>query len=307
MGNVMGCTAPLRHHAFVHTSGEEYVERTASFLREGLEAGERCMVGNTRDGLAAVREALGPDASRVTFLDVGSVYTRPARTIATYFGEFRRQAAAGGAVRAVASASQYGPTDEDWDEFTAYEAITNVAYTHLPVWVICAYDANATPDRVLEAAWQTHPEVLSDRWQTSEAFEDPPELVRRLTRAPQELPQLRSFAVGDDLERFREQLAAELAREHVVASKYLDMLVAGTELAANAVRHGGGIAEVRTGRVDGRFVCEVVDRGAGFDDPLAGYRAPRDERGSGLWVARQLTWRLEFLHTTRGFTVRAWL
>ena len=303
----MSSPSALRHHAFIHTSDEEYVERTVAFLMDGLQAGERCLVGNTRDGIAAVREALGPDAARVSFLDIGSVYTRPARTIATYFGAFRRHAAAGGAVRAVASASQHGPTAEDWDEFAAYEAITNVAYAHLPVWVVCAYDANATPDRVLEAAWQTHPEVLSEHWQTSEAFEDPPELVRRLTRAPEELPQLRSFAAGDDLERFRERLARELAQEQVIASKALDMLVAGTELAANAVRHGGGIEEVRVGRVEGRFVCEVVDRGPGFDDPLAGYRAPRDGPGSGLWVARQLTWRIEWFHSPRGFTVRAWL
>ena len=84
------------------------------------------------------------------------------------------------------------------------------------------------------------------------------------------------------------------------------MLVAGTEIAANAVRYGGGITEVRLGRVDGRFVCEVVDRGQGFDDPLAGYLVPRDGIGTGLWVARQLAWRLEFFHSPRGFTARIW-
>jgi anti-sigma regulatory factor (Ser/Thr protein kinase) len=303
----MSSPAALRHHAFIHTSDEEYVERTVAFLLEGLAAGERCMVGNTRDGLATVREALGSDASRVTFVDIGSVYTRPAHTIARYFGAFGSETAGGGTVRAVASASQYGPTAEDLNEFTIYEAITNVAYAHLPVWVVCAYDANRSPDRLLDAAWETHPEILSEHWQASDTFEDPPRLVRRLTRAPQELERLRSFAPGDDLDRFRELLARELAQEQVSASKTLDMLVAGTELAANAVRHGEGIEAVRAGRVDGRFVCEVVDRGAGFDDPMAGYRAPRNEPAGGLWVARQLTWRIETFRSPRGFTVRAWL
>jgi hypothetical protein len=50
----------------------------------------------------------------------------------------------------------------------------------------------------------------------------------------------------------------------------------------------------------------VVDRGQGFDDPLAGYLVPRDEIGTGLWVARQLAWRLEFFHSPRGFTARIW-
>jgi anti-sigma regulatory factor (Ser/Thr protein kinase) len=84
------------------------------------------------------------------------------------------------------------------------------------------------------------------------------------------------------------------------------MLVAGTEVAANAVRHGGGIEEVRAGTAAGRFVCEVIDRGAGFDDPAAGYVVPRVGTGSGLWVARQLTWSLESFHSPRGFTVRLW-
>jgi anti-sigma regulatory factor (Ser/Thr protein kinase) len=85
------------------------------------------------------------------------------------------------------------------------------------------------------------------------------------------------------------------------------MLVAATEVATNAVRHGGGIEEVRVGRVDGRFVCEVIDRGGGFDDPVAGYLPPRPGRGRGMWVARQLTWRVESFHSPRGFTVRTWL
>jgi anti-sigma regulatory factor (Ser/Thr protein kinase) len=95
--------------------------------------------------------------------------------------------------------------------------------------------------------------------------------------------------------------------EKVPGAKALDTLVAGTEIAANAVRHGAGIEEVRVGRAEGRFVCEVVDRGSGFDDPAAGYLAPRAGTGSGLWVARQLTWRVESFHSPRGFTVRMWL
>ena len=123
---------------------------------------------------------------------------------------------------------------------------------------------------------------------------------------PEPLPQLRSLAPGDDLERFRERLARELMAAKVPEATALDTLVAGTEVAANAVRHGGGIEEVRVGSAAGRFVCEVIDRGGGFDDPAAGYLVPRAGTGSGLWVARQLTWSLESFHSPRGFTVRLW-
>jgi len=72
---------------------------------------------------------------------------------------------------------------------------------------------------------------------------------------------------------------------------------------------GGGDAELLRGRrrVRGRFVCEIVDRGDGFDDPAAGYLAPREGIGAGLWVARQLTWSTEFFHSPTGFTTRIWL
>jgi anti-sigma regulatory factor (Ser/Thr protein kinase) len=296
----------FRHHALVYDSQDEYVARSVAFLKEGLEAGEGALVGNSRDGLAVMREALGPDADQVAFFDVGSTYTRPAHTLAAYYGVFLGQLRKAASVRAVAE-FQLGPTLTDWEEWMAYEAINNVAYSHLPVWVVCTYSAKQVPDAVLDGVWRTHPEVAAGEWRKSDRFEDPRELVRNLTSQPEPLPDLRPLSVGADLEVFRERLARELIAEKVPDARALDMLVAATEIAANALTHGGGIEEVRVGRAEGRFVCEVVDRGGGFDDPLAGYRAPRDGIGAGLWVARQLTRRVELFHSPRGFTARIWL
>jgi anti-sigma regulatory factor (Ser/Thr protein kinase) len=301
----MSCEGTLRHNAFVYESDEEYVAGSVAFLKEGLDAGEAAVVGNTRDGLAMMRDALGPDAERVAFVDVSAVYTRPAHTVARYYGTFLEQLRRAPSVRAVAT-GQFGATPVEWQEWMAYEAITNLAYAHLPVWVVCAYDANRLPDPVIDIARRTHPEVLADGWQASGQFEDPRALVRELTPEPEPLLGLRSFS-AQDVEGFREQLARELMAEKVPEAKALEMLVAGTEVATNAVRHGAGIEEVRVGRVEGRFVCEVVDRGSGFDDPVAGYLAPREGTGSGLWVARQLAWRLESFQSPKGFTVRIWL
>jgi anti-sigma regulatory factor (Ser/Thr protein kinase) len=302
----MGPELAFRHDAFVHESQDDYVVRSVAFLREGLEAGEAAMVGNTRDGLAVMREALGSDADRVAFCDVGSFYTRPARTLAGYYGAFLEQLRTASSVRAVAE-YQLGPTAVDWDEWAAYEAMTNLSYSHLPVWVVCTYDANGLPDPVLESVGRTHAEVLDDPWRERGQFEDPRELVRNLTPPPRPVPGLRSVAIGGELEGFREGLARAMAAEGVPEARALDMLVAGTEIAVNALTYGGGIDELWVGRAEGRFVCEVVDPGNGFDDPMAGYLAPRPGIGAGLWVARQLTWRIEFYDSPRGFTTRIWL
>jgi len=296
----------LRHGAFVYEGDDEYVARSLAFLKEGLEAGEGCIVVHTRDGIAMMREALGRDADQVSFVDAGAVYTRPARALASYYGTLARELRNAPSVRAVADL-QIGPFRDEWDEWVSYEALTNLAYSHLPAWVVCTYDANAVPDAVLEEMSSTHAEVLADGWRPSEQFEDPRELVRRLTPEPEPLPQLRSLAAGDELERFRELLARELMAAKVPEATALDMLVAGTEVADNAVRHGLGIDQVRVGTAAGRFVCEVIDRGGGFDDPAIGYVVPTAGTGSGLWVARQLAWRLESFHSPRGFTVRLWM
>jgi hypothetical protein len=73
----------LRHNALVYDTEEEYLATAVTFLRDGLLRGEGAVVGNTGPGIAALRDALGPEASRVTFVDVSTAYTRPARTLAS--------------------------------------------------------------------------------------------------------------------------------------------------------------------------------------------------------------------------------
>jgi anti-sigma regulatory factor (Ser/Thr protein kinase) len=297
----------FRHNALVYESQDEYVARSVTFLTEGLEAGEGAVVANTRPGLAVMREGLGPDAAQVTFVDVSSAYTRPARTLAAYHKVFAEQLQKTASLRAVADV-QFGTDPGEWDMWMGYEAVFNRCFDHLPAWVLCTYNANGTPDPILEGVWRTHPEVVAgDIWNTSDLYEDPDQVLRAITAEPTPLTDLRSIPFGRDLEQFRERLARELVAEEVSEAKALDMLLAATEIATNAVEHGGGVEEVRVGRAQGRFVCEIVDRGNGFDEPAAGYLAPREGVGTGLWVARQLTWRIEFFQSPPGFTARIWL
>jgi anti-sigma regulatory factor (Ser/Thr protein kinase) len=294
----------LRHNALVYESQDEYLACAVPFLQEGIRAGEGTVVAHTEAGLAAMREALGPDAEHVTFVDVSSAYTRPARTLAAYHKVFAEQLRKAPTLRAVADV-QFGPDPSEWDLWTAYEAVFNRSFAHLPAWVVCSYNANGSPDRILEGVWQTHPEVIErEMWSTSERYEDPDDLLRRLVPSPEPISELGSIGAGRDEEDFRERLARELLADGVPETQVLDMLLASTEIYANARQHGGGVEDVRVGRAEGRFVCEIVDRGEGFDDPTAGYLAPRHGVGTGLWVARQLTWRIEFFRSRAGFTAR---
>jgi len=297
----------LRHNALVYASQDEYLARSLPFLREGIDAGEGAIVGHTRPGLAMMREALGPDAEQVTFVDVSSAYTRPARTLAAYHRIFAAELQKTPKLRAVADV-QFGPDPAEWDLWMGYEAVFNRSFSYLPVWVWCSYNANGTPDPIIEGVWQTHPEVVDGkRWSTSDRYEEPDELLRRITPTAEPLSELRSIPFGRNTEEFRERLARELVAAGVPEAQVLDMLIAATEVATNAVEYGGGVEEIRVGRVQGRFVCEIVDRGDGFDDPMVGYLVPRPGVGTGIWVARQLTWRIEFFRESAGFTAQLWL
>jgi anti-sigma regulatory factor (Ser/Thr protein kinase) len=299
--------AALRHNAFVYESPDEYLARAVPFLEEAIEAGDGAIVAHTKPGMAMMREALGPVATHVTFVDVSSAYTQPARTLAVYHEVYAEQLQKTPTLRAVADV-QFGPDPREWDLWTGYEAVFNRSFAHLPAWVLCSYNANGTPDPIIEGVWQTHPEVIAgDSWRASRLYEDPDRLLRRITPAPEELPDLRSIPFGRNAEQVRERLAPELIAAGLGEAKVLEMLLAVTEITTNALQHGRGIEDIRFGRAEGRFVCEIIDRGRGFDDPAAGYLAPRAGIGSGLWVARQLAWRIEFFRSRRGFTARIWL
>jgi hypothetical protein len=53
----------------------------------------------------------------------------------------------------------------------------------------------------------------------------------------------------------------------------------------------------------------ISDHGAGLDDPLAGYLPPHSghARGAGLWVARQMTRRVDMVSSSLGLTTRLWI
>jgi len=204
---------------------------------------------------------------------------------------------------------QFGSTPAEWDEWTVYESLLNRAFAARPVWIVCPYEARTLPDAVMLGAAHTHSQVVTDEWHDSPHYDDPEQLVRALTPAPEPLPQLRTVPLDADPRAFRARLGREMTADGVPDAEAGDMLLAATEILANLTRHAEGPGAMRVGRVDERFVCEMSDRGPGLDDPFAGYIPPIPTQvgGAGLWVARQITWRLDLLTSPDGLTVRLWV
>jgi anti-sigma regulatory factor (Ser/Thr protein kinase) len=306
---VRAVDSALRHEAFLYGSDEQFATQMSRFLADGLDDGAAAVAVTTRGNWALLRDALGERASNVQFTDRDEFYVRPAKALARYDATLRRHAGGGAPPVRVVGEVQFGPTRAEWDEWTAYEAIANHAFAERPAWIVCPYDARALPASVLDSAWRTHPSVRTAERQPSSLYGGIEAVVRALEPENLPLPGLEPMPRARDAQTFRDLLASRLTAADVPGSRKLDMLVAANEVFANASSHGRGVMLVRSGIEGGRFVCEISDAGEGLDDPSAGYVPPesKDGPGAGLWVARQLCWRVDLLSSPDGLTVRLWL
>src|SRR5918993_2268117 len=75
-------SATLIHDAMFYGSDEEFVTALVPFARRGFEHGDAVVAAVTRPNIALLREALGADASAVSFIDRDGWYQRPATTVA---------------------------------------------------------------------------------------------------------------------------------------------------------------------------------------------------------------------------------
>jgi anti-sigma regulatory factor (Ser/Thr protein kinase) len=299
----------MRHNLFLYDDDAGLEMRMAPFLRAGLEAEEAVVIVVDERKWQIMREVLGRDADRLTHIDRDTFYTRPEAALAGYDSKVRHLLRDGASSIRVFGELPLCTTPEECATWILYEAILNHAFARHPVWIMCGCDSREQPDEIVEGSLHTHPEVVDDAWHDNPHFHDPAEIVRALTPHSEALPDLRPMPVDGSPRGFRRRLMAEMAHLQVPPVEAENMALAAAELMANAERHGGGHRRVRIGRVADRFVCEVTDHGPGIDDPLAGYIPPAQGGldGAGLWVARQLTRRLELLTTPQGLTARLWV
>ena len=117
------------------------------------------------------------------------------------------------------------------------------------------------------------------------------ERARRPVDAPAQ-PALDQGFDGDGLVSLRSAVAAHADNLGLLAAgRVSDLVLAAHELAANAVRHGGGRGRLRLWRDSDHLVCEVSDSGGGLGDPDSAGRtrpSPRSTGGRGLWLVRAL-------------------
>lgn len=299
----------LRHDALVYEHDDPFVEQVGGFLQAGLAEGAATVAVLRRNSWALLKEALGTAADEVFFAgDPQSWYRRPIDALGGYDATLRDYVRSGAPSVRVVGELPSCSTQLEWDQWKAYEAILNRAFADRQAWIVCAYDARVLPERVVEGAWHTHPQVLTDSWQSNGHYQEPEHVVRGVSPEPGRALDLRRIDPGPDVAAIRWQLTRELAAAGASGERVRDLVAAAEEVVVNTWRHAGGPTSVRVGLVEESFVCEVSDHGPGLDDPIAGYLPPDSERGdpAGLWVARQLAARVDLHPGPDGLTVRIW-
>lgn len=298
----------LRHELLIHEADETYVQCVSSFLRDGLQEGAPAIVVACSRRRSAVREALGPDAEHVVFLDRDDVYIRPARTVARFERALNELARPNAPTVRIVGELAGGPDPAEWDRWMDYEAAVSAAYAAHNAWLVCAYDTRETPDHIIDEVLRCHPVHVGDPDSVGPTtYEDPALMLGAGTSSPvATVDGLLDLGVAEDPAAVRAAVAGVMAPAHLPPARAVELLLAVNEAAVNAFTHGGRPVTVRAGTPGGRLVVEIADSGPGLADAVAGWLPPRAGRGAGLWLARQATSRLELIPSAAGCTIRLW-
>jgi anti-sigma regulatory factor (Ser/Thr protein kinase) len=301
----------FRHEAMLYAGADEFVEGSASFIRDGLEADEAILVVVSAAKIDRLRDELGRDAAEVQFADMADVGENPARIIPAW-RDFVDSRAAGSAWRGIGEPIWDGRSPAELVECQRHESLLNVAFEGGAAWsLLCPYDTETLDPSVIAEARASHPYVREDgrsfsstRYRGTEAAGAP--FDHPLPEPP--VPPL-EFAFGPDTLQAARQVVDEFATEAgLSALRRADVVMVANELATNSLLHATGEGLLRLWEEADVVICEVRDRGQ-LDQPLVGRERPtRDqEHGRGLWVANQLCELVQVRSFATGTVVRAHL
>ncbi len=192
-------------------------------------------------------------------------------------------------------------------EWQRYESVLNAVLAPYPVSLMCLYDATQLEASILETSRRTHPTAcLNGERVPNPDFLRPDEfLVQWRHDLPPAPPTAVNIPQVPDVATARRFLMESAVEAGVGIEAALDLTVAANEIITNSFLYATRPA-LSSWTEEGRFVCQIEDRGKGLTDPIASYRPPSDvgQHGRGLWMARQLVDLLQIDGGASGTTVR---
>ncbi len=293
------------HQALFYRGERDYADGVIAFIRPALEAGEPVAAALPPERTELLQRELDGHATEVQMLDVVELGRNPARIIPAV--ERLLAAHEGRTLHYVGEPVWPGRSTEEIQEATKHEALINLAWPGARIRVLCPYDAEHLAPEVLADAERTHPVVTENgkarRTSSYTGASVPTDCDRPLPPVPDDARRF-AFTIGGLHDArslvYEVASAAGLGRVRVE-----NLMLAVSELATNAIRHGRGHGVLRIWRRPDRVICQVDD-GGHIEDPLAGRRLPAPDvaGGIGLWAVNQLCDLVEVRSSEAGTTAR---
>jgi anti-sigma regulatory factor (Ser/Thr protein kinase) len=280
---------PYRHAAVFYAGREDFVAKTAGFIRAGVAAGEPALVVVDAVKIDLLRRELRGCDSGVEFADMADVGANPARIIPAW--QAFVEAHDGRAIRGIGEPIFPDRSHDELAECQHHERLLNPALEGSSLQLICPYDTEALPREVIDEARRSHPLVHDGR--TPRPSDGYDEVVASAGLFSQPLPDLGAPAELLPFDQAALPRLRALVRLHAEAAgidpaRTGDLVLAAGEIATNSIRHAGGRGTMRIWRDAARLICEIRDSGR-IDDPLIDRRRPTTGQvgGWGLWIANQ--------------------
>src|SRR5581483_1379001 len=205
-----------------------------------------------------------------------------------------------------------GRTPLEVTEWQRTEAIVNVAFAGTGAAILCPYDLRVLPTAVLDGARRTHPlAVHGGRRHDNAGYMDPWSFTSAIDRQPLPPPPDGAMALRIDtadlywLRAFVREYGNAIALE---GWELQCLLMSVTEVACNALRHGGPPVLLRLwiDQEPAALVCEITNAGHWRPAPGFGLVPPVGTAPNrfGMWAVRLLCSIVQIRTGRSGTTVR---
>ena len=300
----------FRHEAAVYRGEAGFLDVTVDYVRQGLAAGEPVIVAVIPPRIALLRDALGPAASEVRFVDMAQAGRNPARIIPMWREVI--EDSGGAPIRGIGEPVWHGRRPAELSEALLHEALLNLAFADGPDLLLrCPYDAEALGDEMVGDAHRRHPTVVDGTVQQCglgyrSAHEAAAEFAVPLPEPDAGCsPEVVEFDELYKVRKLRAVVGDRAAELGLDADRAADLQLAVHEVAVNSLRHGGDRGSLRMWTDGVSLVCEVSDRGL-IEHPLVGRIRPTSTQlsGRGVWLANQLCDLVQVRSGPGGTTVR---
>ena len=305
----MTAATTFHHEAMFYAGDDEFVERSRSFVEEGIDHGEPVLVMVRARKLELLRHALGDRASEVELVDMEGIGRNPARIIPAW-GRFVADHAehAGSGMRGIGEPIWAERDGSELAECQLHESLINLAFAAADSFqLICPYDTEALPGDVIAEARRSHPVVsYSGRRQPCGEYCGIDKVAQRFEEPLPEPPgTFEELSVNVTGLRDARRLVRRRAEGAGLNGRADDFVLAVNEILSNSLHHAHEEGLLRVWDEPDGLVCEVRD-GGHIVQPLIGREEPAlgQVGGHGIWLVNLVCDLVQVRSSPDGSTVR---